>query len=267
MQILETKGNSGTVRRMFEMAFANSFTRVRTGLHFAAIGLALAVPAAAQENTATTITVIDPPRNQAYTGSLRFTRIDGRLSYVDEANGAIPMDAARITPPEPRKEVDASQIVRIWNGLETGSRIILLAILALLLYVAVKHGRIAARFQRAEVIGDANEVRQAEEAAVPLPEAQSFLQSIRAMKDREEALVKLIAYTLEAAGRQNSIPLRRSETAREFLNRLPSAWPSLPDLRRITMAEELVQFGGRPLAEKTFEDCLRRAENILRGTA
>ena len=39
----------------------------------------------------------------------------------------------------------------------------------------------------------------------------------------------------------------------------------MPDLKRIVMTEELVQFGGRELPESTFEDCLRRAIPILNG--
>ena len=82
-------------------------------------------------------------------------------------------------------------------------------------------------------------------------------------EDRREALVLLIENLLPAAARQNSIRLGRSETAREIIRRLPHGWALLPELKRIVMTEELVQFGGRDLPERTFEDCLRRAAPIL----
>ncbi|MEO0911489.1 MAG: DUF4129 domain-containing protein [Pseudomonadota bacterium] len=215
------------------------------------------------------ITLVEMPENPDYARSIRFSRLQSRLNYVEEASGPIPMDAAAgVNPPAPPSQSEAPRL-RDWTALEILSRVALLIVLALIAFAIVKHGgALTARFRNT---GDGSsgtgrgDPHAVQEPAIPLPEADALLARLRAMPNREEALILLIGHTLEAAGRQNALRLRRSETAREFLNRLPVSWPRLADLRRITMAEELVQFGGRPLAENTFEDCLRRAHPILSG--
>ena len=83
------------------------------------------------------------------------------------------------------------------------------------------------------------------------------------MADREAAIVLLLQAALQEAATANGLRLSRSETAREFLRRLPPGWAHGSSLRRLVMAEELVQFGGRILAEETFEQCLHDAAPIL----
>ena len=92
-----------------------------------------------------------------------------------------------------------------------------------------------------------------------------LLEQINAMPDRRAALILLLQHSLRRAATDNDLRLGRSETARDILRRLPAQWTHFAALRKLVMAEELVQFGGRALAEATFEECLRTATPILRG--
>lgn len=252
-----------------KVAVSISFTRGFGVL--AAITLLLlslsAFPGVSQD-AAPDITLIEVPENPDYARSVRLSRLQSRLNYVEETSGPIPMDAAaNISVPETAEPSNSRPFE--WTAFEFLSRLALLIVIGLGLYALLKHGGfLTGKFrspQDAHSASARDHVGNGHQPDIPRPETEALFTRLRAMPDREEALMLLIGHTLEAAGRQHALRLRRSETAREFLNRLPAQWQSMTDLRRITMTEELVQFGGRPLPEKTFEDCLRRAYPILTG--
>ncbi|MEO0388493.1 MAG: DUF4129 domain-containing protein, partial [Pseudomonadota bacterium] len=94
-------------------------------------------------------------------------------------------------------------------------------------------------------------------------EMERHLTALAALPERRLALVQLLALSLEAAAAQNGLRLRRAETAREFLRRLPPRWSGLEPLKALAMTEELVQFGGRPVEDTAFETALNQARSIL----
>lgn len=233
----------------------------------------LAAPLAAE--VATEITLLEAEENAEYAGAVGYARIETRLNYVDEANGDIPMDGSvRVTQPVEGSDPGPSSSRVSAEGIQGLSQILVVLGLGLLAFLLLKFGSdFTARFRaprEADGQGPADGepmVDPSAEPRRPITSTDALLAELRAMPDREAALHLLISVLLEAAGAQTELQVRRAETTREFIRRLPSSWPRLSDLRRIAMTEEIVKFGGRPLEEKTFEDCLRRALPILQGVA
>lgn len=218
-------------------------------------------PLRAQEPPVITAHPLD--RNAAYERSLRFGRIQSELVYIDRLEGEIPMDGAPpYRPPEPEPSRDAGQL----DSMTVIGRVFLVAFALLAAWMLLRNvpafrGRFGPRTPRARAPKPAPE-RQDPAAALP---GADLLARLRAAHDREAALVELVRALLPVAADQNGLRIGRSETARELLRRLPTGWPHIADLRRIVMAEELVQFGGRALDAQRFEDCLDRAAPILAG--
>lgn len=239
------------------------FLTFSVGLVVAGIVMAgLAPPLAAQD-----FTVLTAPQDPAYARAIRFHGIQSRLVYVDTLAGDIPMGSAlRLAATDgPRSPRNAPPVWPQW--LSRGLLAATAAVLLLLLFRrsdTIRSWFARGRGRRRSQLG--NTATAPDRDGGPTPETAALLARLRTLEPREQALVALIGYTLDAAARQNALRLARAETARDFLRRLPASWERLSDLRRIVMTEELVQFGGRPLPEKTFEDCLRRAEPILAGT-
>ena len=236
--------------------------RVLSSCGFVAIlGLCLlgAGPSAvAQESR---ITAHDIAKSETYDEAQGFSRLQTDLIYIDQLEGEIPMDGApRYQPPEePDLAIDDGREVEVTN------QVLLGLILAVALWLLWKFGR--PMLERFGLIAPGIK-RKAENGGqvvtVEVPKADpDLIARLKAMEDREEALVALVQAVLPVAAASNGLRLTRSETARELLRRLPGAWPHMADLRRIVMTEELVQFGGRPLEEQSFLDCLTRAVPIL----
>ncbi len=207
---------------------------------------------------------------EAYEKSIRFSRIQSKINYIDDLYGEIPMDGAPpFKKPEPQEPAELPSAGGL-GEFNLGYSAALLAVVGILGYLLYKFsGGAGQRF--ANTNAAARDRRGQTQASngddLDFADQSELIGKLRSMSDREAALVLLIEHTLSAAAESNRMRLGRSETARELLRRLPQNWSSLPDLRRIVMAEELVQFGGRALAEATFDDCLRRAAPILRGRA
>lgn len=209
---------------------------------------------------------------RAYADTLRFSRIQRDIFYIDELNQPIPMNG--LPRFERRKEPDPEieDIPDLPAPLSFGERwgwFAFFAVLAgVVIYLVHRFGDgIGASFQKRPDGGTRETRRNGNARPVFKPETPTelLLAQLRGMADRREALVALIEHLLPAAAHQNGIRLGRAETAREIIRRLPVSWALLSELKRIVMTEELVQFGGRELPERTFEDCLRRAVPILEG--
>ncbi|WP_112322438.1 DUF4129 domain-containing protein [Oceanibium sediminis] len=225
------------------------------------LGTAAAAPA--QDTPAPRITPHEVTRNPDYMDALMLRRVQADITYIAELEGELPLDGLPLEPPpEPAddvRDVDAQadllgRIV-VFGGL---------AALALLLFskrAALGHLLGGGR-ARPDQARSAGKQVDAPEESTPT----GLLTRLSRAKNREAALVELLEAVLSAAARANGLRVGRSETARELLRRLPRDWPHLGGLRTIVMTEELVQFGGRPLAPEAFRTCLHEAHPILRAT-
>ena len=222
---------------------------------------------ASGNSNAQDVKVLRITENPTYVRAVRFRNIQSELLYVDTMTGALPLDDMP-SPPTPAVTSDQPNAFTE-QVLENVTRVLLLGLTALLVYLVVKYGwRAKNGLLRQRLNGNSSAELRAHSDEAPTmtrTRTQELIAKLLDMEDREAALVELVHHILSAAADQNELRLGRSETARDFLQRLPRNWPPLTDMRRIIIAEELVQFGGRPLVARTFEDCLRRATPILDG--
>ncbi len=250
----------------------------RSVRHFRSTGLALACLAAsagaavAQSDSPNTRLEIERGDSaRAYAERLRFSRIQKDIFYIDELNQPIPMNGLPRFERRPEPEVeDVPDLRPITDGERWGTIALFAALAFIVAFVAYRFGGgFGGSFRKGPDTGSRETRQNGRTRPVYRPETPTeiLLNQLRAMEDRREALVTLIEHLLPAAAHQNDIRLGRSETAREIIRRLPVKWTMLPELKRIVMTEELVQFGGRDLPERTFEDCLRRAVPILDGAS
>ena len=229
------------------------------------VGLCLtvgAVGAQAQgqdaDGTPPRITGFDLETSDAYGAVTRFSRLQRDLIYIDRLTGEIPMDGA---PPYEPPETETAEAPSE-TPVNVSRALLILALIAVVVLVVTRGGLL--RDLRAP--RNPQRIRQTSADTSAAPGAQpevGLLARLRHAADPEAAIVELIEALLPAAAQQNDMRVGRSETARDLLRRLPRSWPHLRDLRMIVMAEELVQFGGRPLARDTWDDCLARAGRIL----
>ncbi len=223
------------------------------------LALALAVCAGAAGTAGAPHAQEAPPlteRGAEYEETARRARIATELRYpgeVDLENATDPATERRVERPE-APNPDAER----W-----GWAIVVCIALAVIVFVVIRFGgSTSIAFRR---VGDGRRGDVAEERAV-IDEAgglRGFLARLRAMTDRPAALVLLIQGALERAGQLTGTPVIRSQTAREVLRRLPRDWSHHPALRRIVQVEEVVQFGGRDLSDRVFEECLDLAEPLF----
>ncbi len=234
-------------------------TVIRTCLNRGLVVLGLWVgTAAAQDAPRITGHVVET--NPAYERRVLLNRLQTDITYVDRLEGEIPLDGAPPPPdlPEDDTETEVSETLQLVTRL---ALLLLIGMTAATLYR--NRGWLA---ERLGAVPDARRPRKARptpSADAPPAIDEALLTRLRAMTDRRAALVALLGAALGAAAEQNGIRMGRSETARDLLRRLPDRWPHLPALRSLVMTEELVQFGGRPLPEATFENCLAAAAPIL----
>lgn len=212
------------------------------------------------------ITGFDLPSNPEYAARTRFSRLQTEVFYIDRLVGEIPMDGRPLPPRDDEADPDLPLPDRDQMAVARSISRIALAIGAgLLLWVLFRRRyEIMARLRGLSVTSTsaAPALRNAQPSAAEA-NSSGLIARLRGMEDRREALVLLLHAVLKAAARQNDMRLGRAETARELLRRMPTTWTHLGDARRLVLAEELVQFGGRPLPESLFEECLRQGETIL----
>lgn len=85
------------------------------------------------------------------------------------------------------------------------------------------------------------------------------------MEDRRKALILLTGHALERAANMNDLRIARSQTARDVLRILPRQWPHRDAVRTLVREAEIVHFGGRDIAEETWQACLTAARPIFSG--
>ena len=235
--------------------------RLAAASRLALLALCLLVTGGLSHAQEARITAHELEKSEGFADAQGFARLQTDLIYIDHLEGEIPMDGApRYQPPEEERERSDGQ------GVEVTNQVLLVIVLALAAWLAWKFGRPV--LERWGIISREIKRTQDENGNTltiddGYPVESDLIARLKAMKDREAALIELVQAILPVAARANGLRLTRSETARELLRRLPKTWPHLSDLRRIVMTEELVQFGGRPLEEASFLDCLTRAQPIV----
>lgn len=224
---------------------------------------ALALPAAAQL-TQDDVEPTGTP-NAAYQDSIKSAQTE--VIYLRPTAEFRPDESITIEVPETVEEQRMSETSARWFwGLIFG------AILAFVLFILVTQGgAIGVSFGQT---GDGRLDRGAPDEAEPDPFAalneqplDQFLASLRAMADRRLALILLVGRTLERAADLNELRLARAQTARDVVRMLPRDWHHFEALRNLVRQVEIVHFGGRDLAEDSWEDCYNAAQPILRGAA
>lgn len=214
----------------------------------------------AQESVPPVITPYDVTRDAGYERSVLLRRLQTEVVYVADLQGELPLDGVPLPPPEDTPRRDG-------NGEQTIGRAVVLVGLAVLLVLIFVNRQYLFRLLGRD--GKATPAPHTVTSAAPAGAAPDLglLARLASAADREAALVELLQAALAAAARANGLRLGRSETARDFLRRLPRDWPHLSNLRTIVMTEELVQFGGRPLAAEAFQTCIAEARPIMERAA
>ena len=83
-----------------------------------------------------------------------------------------------------------------------------------------------------------------------------LLAELGTIADRRLALQRLTEHALARATHANGLRLIRSQTARDVVRFLPAAWRHVDALDLVVRTEEAVRFGGGPLPDALFADCL-----------
>lgn len=207
---------------------------------------------------------IEIPRSQSgesYRQAVRGGRSKIDLVYLKpEADETLPRDTAK---PEPASDGPVAD----WD------RIVLIAVTVAIL-IAI--GIFASQFAPKTTISMSSpedrtrgDRRRRPDSARPadtpagLAAGSDFLNQLRAMPDRKQALILLLKRALERALEIHGMTLGRSQTAREILRKLPRNWAHYSALARIVGFEERVQFGGHDLPEPVFQESLSLAEPLF----
>ena len=197
----------------------------------------------------------------AYRRAIRFSGVKNRAFYIDEVTGDIPMDAApRI---QPRVEAPPSPVPD-----RTIPYIIVVGVFGLIGFLLWRFGgqsQITLRNSQAVSAGRVPAVGPAQAGADQ--NIGDFLKSLAAMPDRRAALILLVGRVLRRAAETNGLRLKRSETARDILRRLPRDWALFDPTRNLVVAEELVHFGGRGVSDGQLDAYIAIARPILNGRA
>ena len=89
-----------------------------------------------------------------------------------------------------------------------------------------------------------------------LPPGLRLLAELGTIVDRRLALQRLTEHALARATHANGLRLIRSQTARDVVRFLPANWRHVDALDLVVRTEEAVRFGGGPLPDALFADCL-----------
>ena len=188
-------------------------------------------------------------RNEAYLAAVRGSRLQAEIIYMDPSQ-PVDIDESSAKPPQAAPPENA-QAVRWLLIAVAGVGLVLIAILVI--RNSAGGGAIFAKRLRPESDNARSRSPQPEPAPAP---GLHLLAGIAALPDRRLALQQLTEHSLDRATRANGLRLGRSQTARDVLAYLSPAWRHLGALRLIVDTEEAVRFGGAPLGDAIFADCL-----------
>ncbi|MEO1491756.1 MAG: DUF4129 domain-containing protein [Pseudomonadota bacterium] len=203
--------------------------------------------------------------NEAYERTIRGERVDSEIIYLRPSAPFEPDGDIRIDVPEPDDVQDSSS----W-GTERWFWVIFFGVLlAFLIFVIVKNsGAVKVSFKatneqsRRKADAPSNGMTIGASSDQPI---DSFLERLKSMADRREALILLVSRALELAAEKNNIRLGRAQTARDVVRVLPKSWTHFAVIRRLVREAEIVHFGGRDVSEERWDDCLAAARPIFAG--
>lgn len=189
--------------------------------------------------------------NAAYLEAIRGLDLQAEIIYLPPNE---PLDLAEPLAAQPKPAPPASPQILRWLLIAIAAAA--LSLLAALVLRNSSGGRaIFARPLDRERGHGAAQPPPTAVAAAPAPGFR-LLAELAALSDRRQALQRLTEYTLDRATRANGIRLGRSQTARDVLAFLSPGWRHIGALNLIVRTEEAVRFGGAPLADGVFADCL-----------
>ncbi|WP_083635264.1 DUF4129 domain-containing protein [Maricaulis sp. W15] len=135
-------------------------------------------------------------------------------------------------------------------------------VLAYIVYLAIRHGaglRVATR--QVAAVGDHDGPGKGGLPAGELPLLS--LEEIARLADAAKALGALQRLVLVAAAEATGSVLRRSETAREALRRLPRDWGHYDKVARLVQIAEQVRYAGRPIEQDGLDGLIADARLVL----
>jgi hypothetical protein len=201
--------------------------------------------------------------NEAYEQAIRGERVDSDITYLRPSAPFEPDGDIRIDVPERETERSSSS----WGWSRWFWIILFGALLAGLLFIIIRNsGAVSVSFKATNEKARKSEAPSSEGLTLGALSDQpidSFLERLKAMADRREALILLVSRALELAAEKNDIRLGRAQTARDVVRVLPKSWRHLTVMRRLVREAEVVHFGGRDVSEERWDDCLAAAKPIF----
>lgn len=221
---------------------------------------AFSIPAQAQDARIEPTTITES--GTKYLRAIRLRGIDTEVAYFDPSRPSPSLETQqKVTPPpaetDRKVSFDDDWLIYVICG----------AILALVLYFAVKFGGATALTFRSDAENPSRKVDRQNDLLGDLARSEPDLQSIIAQPDRRIALVQLMLLVLRRAASDTDLRIQQSWTVRDALRHLPRSWPHLAVLRHISKAAELARFGGRDVTEDEFKTHLQNVRPIFRAGA
>jgi hypothetical protein len=230
------------------------------------VAVGLDAPAGAQGGERLSIvSEVDPPRSESFgkfSETAGQTGIDTDAVYVDELSGSLESERGIRETRRVRREFSVPAL--------DGSLGVAIAIIAIVAALALwlKFGGtgtlLSAKPKDIEKKQQAPEKWQITEREKSM-DGQALLSHLAAMKDRQEALARLLRHCLLSAGELCDTRFARSDTEREAFARLPAGFKHHEALRTLLRDSELAHYGGRAVSEETFEHNLQLGRILLTG--
>ncbi|MEM9106837.1 MAG: hypothetical protein AAGC96_14380 [Pseudomonadota bacterium] len=206
---------------------------------------------------------VEPPRTQSaetYLEAADAAGVNARATYVDKLSGTLLSDQAIRETRRIRREFSSPTL-----GGSIGIVIVVVAVIGILL-LWLKFGGSGTLLSRKP-----RELKEKQEAPASWHineqeqsmDGQALLNHLAAMKDRREALARLLRHCLLSAGEVSETRFARSDTEREAFARLPAGFRYRDALGKLLHDSELAHYGGRPVSEEMFTQNLELGRILL----
>ncbi|MDA4848341.1 hypothetical protein [Hoeflea poritis] len=211
------------------------------------------------------ISTVDPPRTQTsedYQGTARPLDITSDATYADKITGSVPPDRAVRQRSEPWR-MDSTVILDGGWGVA-----ITIFTIAVLLFLWLKFGGSSVLLSRG--VNEGKEPQKPPETwnmagNETEMDGAALLRHLARMKDRREALARLLRHCLLSAGAECDTRFARSDTEREAFARLPGSFKYRSALKTLLQDAELAHYGGRPVGDEVFARNLELGRLLLVG--
>lgn len=227
------------------------------------LALCPGLPARAQEGERFSVTSrVDPPRTEtssAYSEAAGKAGIDTDAVYADELSGSLSSGQAIRERPR-RREVSVPAV--------DGTFGVVLAVVAIVVIILLwlKFGGSGMLLS-----GKPKDVKKKQDAPTGWNiadqerdlDGNALLAQLSAMKDRREALARLLRHCLLTAGELSDTRFARSDTEREAFARLPTGFKYRDALKTLLRDSELAHYGGRAVSEEMFAHNMQLGRVLL----